>query len=58
MTTLETISTVIAAVAAILGGVWFILGKVFKMGVTAARRNGGGFKPMLKYHRGLKHHTT
>lgn len=37
MTTLETISTVIAAVAAILGGVWFILGKVFKMGVTAAR---------------------
>lgn len=27
----------IAAVAAILGGVWFILGKVFKMGVTAAR---------------------
>ena len=37
MTTLETISTVIAAVAAILGGVWFILGKVFKMGITAAR---------------------
>lgn len=37
MNVIEIISTVVGAVATILGGVWFILSKVFKMGQTSVR---------------------
>lgn len=37
MNVIEIICTVIGAVATILGGVWFILSKVFKMGQTSGR---------------------
>lgn len=37
MNVIEIICTVIGAVATILGGVWFILSKVFKMGQTFGR---------------------
>ena len=37
MNVIEIICTVIGAVATILGGVWFILSKVFKMGQTSVR---------------------
>lgn len=37
MNMIEIICTVIGAVATILGGVWFILSKVFKMGQTSGR---------------------
>lgn len=37
MNTIEIICTVIGAVAIILGGVWFIFDKIFKVGKTAQR---------------------
>lgn len=37
MNTIEVICTVIGAIALILGGVWFIFDKIFKVGKTAQR---------------------
>lgn len=37
MNTIEIIGIVIASIGTILGGVWLILSKVFKMGQTAER---------------------
>ena len=37
MNVIEIICTVVGAIATILGGVWFILSKVFKMGQTSLR---------------------